>query len=317
MATDLIENYNYKLAPSWNDLWDEFKPNKEYIWTCVWGKEAATTVKQGNMWWQAFNMWIDRYPGVQTMVGYTGYGGCRMIPSNFLLSLYDKNGDDRWVSGFQSAWLYNDDTDDTSKFPDMKTMYKDTALYLYPGVLTQKERGYMSSRYTVFDMNDLYDEEGVPADRRSFFCMNKFNDNDRKEALDIDYSGLDYPIIRLGEVYLMRAEAYMNLGQKSEAADDINTLRKRITLPGYEKEMTVKVADLSDDFILDERARELGGEFMRWFDLKRMGKLVERVKKHNPDAAPYIKDFHVNRPIPQEQFDGMPDPSTLGQNEGY
>lgn len=317
LSTDLIENYNYNLAPSWDALWDEFNPSEENIWTCVWGKEAATSIQGGNMWWQAFNMWIDRYPGVQTMIGYTGFGGCHLAPSKFYLSLYNKEGDDRWASGFQRAWIYNDGADDTSKFPKMQTQYRDTALYLYPGILTQQQREYMAPRYTAFDMNDLYKEDGSPIDRRSFFCMKKFNDDDRKAALDADYSGLDYPIIRLGEVYLMRAEANMHLSQPDRAADDINTLRKRIILPGHEAEMTVKANDISEDFLLDERARELSGEFMRWFDLKRTGKLVERVKKYNPDAAPYIKEYHVNRPIPQIQFDGMPDPSTLGQNEGY
>lgn len=51
--------------------------------------------------------------------------------------------------------------------------------------------------------------------------------------------------------------------------------------------------------------------------LKRLGKLVERVKLYNPDAVDNIQDYHVVRPIPQSQFDGMPDWTTLGQNEGY
>lgn len=317
LATEIIENYNYKLAPSWNELWDESKINDEYIWTCVWGSDAATSPWRQNMWFAAFNMWIDRYPGVVTMLKYTGFGGCEMVPSQYLLSLYNQKGDDRWVSGYQNAWLYNDPEDDTSIFPDMQTLYKDTALYLYPGVLTQEQRNYMKTRYTVFDMNDLYDENGLPKDRRSFICLNKFNDDTRKGALDDVYCGLDYPIIRLGDIYLMRAEAYMYLNEKKSAADDINTLRKRIVIPGYEEEMRVKENDINIDFILDERARELAGEFTRWFDLKRTGKLIERVKAHNPEAAASIKDFHINRPIPQVQFDGMPDPSTLGQNQGY
>ena len=71
------------------------------------------------------------------------------------------------------------------------------------------------------------------------------------------------------------------------------------------------------DFILYERGRELAGEFQRWFDLKRLGKLVDHIKLCNPDAAGNIKDFHNVRPIPQTQFDGMPDWTTLVQNDGY
>jgi hypothetical protein len=53
----------------------------------------------------------------------------------------------------------------------------------------------------------------------------------------------------------------------------------------------------------------------RWVDLVRTGKLVERVRLHNPEASGNIQDHHVVRPIPQEQID-----RTLGgypQNCGY
>jgi hypothetical protein len=81
--------------------------------------------------------------------------------------------------------------------------------------------------------------------------------------------------------------------------------------------MEIDAGDVTLDFILDERAREFGGEMMRWFDLKRTDKLLERVRLHNPEASDYIQEHHRLRPIPQSQFDGMPDPETLGQNQGY
>ncbi len=71
------------------------------------------------------------------------------------------------------------------------------------------------------------------------------------------------------------------------------------------------------DLILDERARELLGEYDRWFDLKRTGKLIERVLKYNPWAAKSntIKDIHYLRPIPQSEIDlSFP---AMSQNPGY
>ena len=68
------------------------------------------------------------------------------------------------------------------------------------------------------------------------------------------------------------------------------------------------------DAVLDERARELGGEEGRWMDLVRTGKLIDRVKLYNPNAA-NIKPFHALRPIPQSQRDLSTVP--FPQNDGY
>lgn len=75
-------------------------------------------------------------------------------------------------------------------------------------------------------------------------------------------------------------------------------------------------ANISIDLILDERARELMGEYNRWFDLKRTGKLVERVKKYNPwTKGQSITDKHYLRPVPQSEIDlSFP---KMSQNPGY
>ena len=82
--------------------------------------------------------------------------------------------------------------------------------------------------------------------------------------------------------------------------------------------MEITAANLNNEFIIEERERELIAEQMRWFDLKRWGILVERVQKYNPQGAPNIKPFHALRPIPQVQIDRVTgNASSFAQNPGY
>lgn len=85
----------------------------------------------------------------------------------------------------------------------------------------------------------------------------------------------DYPMIRLADVYLMAAEAFLRGGagiSRAEALDLVNQVRLR----AYNNDAAGKISD-SDftlDFILDERARELYLESIRRTDLVRFNKFT-------------------------------------------
>jgi len=117
---------------------------------------------------------------------------------------------------------------------------------------------------------------------------------------------------------LIAAEALMG-SDPDKAVSYMNQLREKRAISGKASEMMITKSDMTVDFILDERARELGGEQLRWFDLKRFGKdkFVERIKAGNPDAANNVKTWHIVRPIPRNQLDAVFNKDEFTQNEGY
>jgi hypothetical protein len=88
-----------------------------------------------------------------------------------------------------------------------------------------------------------------------------------------DANVVDYKVIRMGEVYLNRAEAYYNLNDQVNALADLNTLRaNRYTtfVPGTETGTTLYNA------ILLQRRLELAFEGTRFFDIKRLNLPIQR-----------------------------------------
>lgn len=129
----------------------------------------------------------------------------------------------------------------------------------------------------------------------------------------------DIPILRLGEVYLNAAEAALRANNdKATALKYVNEIRKRAAVTGRQNEMLAQESDMTLDYILEERARELLAEQVRWCDLKRFGKLTKAYfEETNPDIADNFDPAkHTRRPIPQSQLDATTNPEEYGNN-GY
>ncbi|AHJ97128.1 RagB/SusD family nutrient uptake outer membrane protein [Hymenobacter swuensis] len=319
LAQKVISSYGYALQPRFADLWSMTNlENKEIVWAVNYSRDLslndrvdATLYPDGhprgaNNGHLLFLMKYDDQPGVIRDIPY-GRPFNRFMPSLFYLNLFNEKVDSRYAATFQTVWFANRAVTNIA--------VGDTAIvaskYIIPAATKAKRK------YRIWDQSAVYSPTGaVTGDRIHYMTMKKFLDPTRPTIAE-EQSARDAYVIRLADVYLTAAEAEFKAGNATKAAELINVVRRRAAILGREADMLITPADVTLDFILDERGRELGGEQLRWFDLKRTGKLLERVKKYNPDAANTIQEFHLVRPIPQRQLDAVSNKGEFTQNAGY
>lgn len=172
----------------------------------------------------------------------------------------------------------------------------------------------------VFDgVSPISYEEAIRTDAYGGICVRKFDDPESVHGTGSSFR--DIVLARLGETYLVAAEAYFKTNQLDKATEKINVVRRRAAEPGFE--LDVHANDITLDFILEERGRELFGEYHRWMDLKRTGKLIEYNELYNKDMAGSASDlmkgkdgqYKLLRPIPQDAIDL--NKAEIKQNPGY
>lgn len=137
--------------------------------------------------------------------------------------------------------------------------------------------------------------------RRSFPGIKKFLDDQYEEDYPtFDISHRDIMVLRLAEMYLIKAEAELATG--GDALKTINQLRAARAITGKDNSISGTV---TIETILKERAIELCGEYQRWFDLKRTHTLIDHVKKYNAQASGNIALKHYYRPIPLSELESV------------
>ncbi|GAA4397141.1 RagB/SusD family nutrient uptake outer membrane protein [Nibrella viscosa] len=319
MAQAVLANTSYKLEANYADLWKMSNlKTREAIYVVDYSANLALNdlanstfnpyghSRGGNNAHLLYLMKYDDRPGMTRDI-LNGRPFNRYMPTRFLLDLYSDN-DARYEGSFNEVWYANATTRPAGM------ALGDTAVYC-----TRKEipLAFQATRkYQVVDRVKIYNANGTVKDGLRYPSLSKFMDPTRPSFNEAQ-SARDVFVIRLAEVYLIAAEAQMKLGNLQAAADYINVLRTRAAKPGKVAAMQILPAQVTIDFILDERARELAGEQLRWFDLKRTGKLLERIRAYAPDNAVNLQDYHVLRPIPQTQLDAVTNKAEFTQNQGY
>ncbi|WP_316839238.1 RagB/SusD family nutrient uptake outer membrane protein [Pedobacter gandavensis] len=316
MALSVIDGgYGFSLLPAYADLWKmQNLKNKEVIYAVNYSTNLSLNdlvdpilnplghSRGSNSSHMLFAMKYDDQPGMLRDI-INGRPFDRYMPTRFLLDLY---GDDdaRYDGSFKTVWYANG----TTRPAGMKV--GDTAVFA-----TKKVFAPAGKLYKIFDRNAVYNADGTVKDQLHYVTLSKFDDPTRS-SINEAQSARDVFVIRFAELYLIAAEASLQLQNPDDAAKYINVLRTRAAKTGKVAAMQVSAAQMTLDFVLDERAREFAGEQIRWFDLKRTGKLLERVKAYNPNAA-NIKDFNLVKPIPRTQIDAVSNKGEFGQNTGY
>ena len=151
--------------------------------------------------------------------------------------------------------------------------------------------------------------------------------NDQPAPQGEAYTSIDFPMFRTGEAYLIAAEAILRgaQGTRAQALSYVNEIRQRAYMSGkYAKDGvrsdvagTITDAQLTLDFILAERQRELASELVRRTDLVRFGKFTKGNNwdwKNGERLGADVDDHFNVFPIPETERTNNPN---LKQNDGY
>ncbi len=320
LADQVINSGQYSLLPTFEEV---FTPgnehNDEIIFSVQYDSSSLGSTYGGNgqSCLFGFEYWTKIVSGFER--GNTTYGWKKnqFMATQFLFSLFDTSMDSRYDVTFLSEFY--------ATVADESIGLKEGDLRLY---------------FPKYDVDNVADSIAVQAEWPNAIIITKdywkqdiegmggsgmcpmvwkFYDPDATfPSNNQNYTGTrDIFLFRLADTYLMAAEAYYKAGDSNTAANRINSVRQRAALSGHMADMTISASDVDIDFILDERARELVGEYKRWPDLKRTGKLIERTLKYNNLAADRnrMDDHILLRPFPQSLIDQSK--GEFSQNPGY
>jgi hypothetical protein len=259
-----------------------------------------------------------------------------LMPTWHLLDLFDETRDSRYAASFLEKmyatypykWLATDVAstkyDKNAVVVGKETKIGDLAMYCTKGDLpfNRKDTNVIAVGKTDIYVNPVHGQPSAIVNNtvitEYYPSFTKFVNPNRTTTAATDFS--DAYVMRFAEMYLIAAEACVQLNQLTDAATYVNKVRDRAGITTADKAaLQVGAADMNMDFILDERAREFVGEQQRWMDLKRVFRgqdWVNYIKKWNPDIT-LVQPYHWIRPIPRDELNTLLNATEFGQNPEY
>ncbi|WP_340850672.1 RagB/SusD family nutrient uptake outer membrane protein [Polaribacter vadi] len=296
-ALDVIEDpmSPHSLVATTADVFKGDKNNSEQLYVIQTDNELLgggdVTMMNANFVTQYFQI-----PGIVEDLEQGGRGFSRVIPNNYLLDLLAEDPNDTRDDNtyFRLNYFYND----VNNLPAGKNV--GDVIDIYKPISAANPDGDQYQRYFQ---------------RLHPSCV-KFNEEDDDAT---SYRNRTSALVyRLAETYLIAAEAIMR--SSGDPLPYINAVRTRAN--------AAPVTTISEQIILDERARELSFEGQRWFTLKRMGQEVinRQIRTYagagdfypanlgSKDPRTNWQDHFINWPIFQEDLDllGPNYPQNLG-----
>ena len=343
--------YNTYMYATYDEVFKEENNwnNKEALWKHRWyAGEDGHGSSNGNYKLNRndeyflcnVNKFGAREDNQETRLTWGGSMSGLFMPTQHLLNLYVQNDgslDPRFHSSFTTEWnanknytwdesatkLYNKD----ASVIGSKLAKGDLAIkFLMPqdANYNDEKAKRTTSDYLVISYDDVYDDasknvkmeyNGTDSQFRYYYpSLNKHNSSryyvanaSKKRNGNLNATFM----MRMAEVYLIAAEADIYVNNGANAMSYINKVRTRAGATPLTGTATVRT-------VLDERGRELCGEYCRFYDLKRTGmfKNDSYLKDTHPDLAKFFKPEYALRPI-STTFTATITNGNEYQNPGY
>lgn len=343
--------YGAYMYPTYEEVFAEEnnKENKEALWKHRWyagsdGHGSSNGNFKLNRNDEKFLCNINKFGAREdnqtSRLTWEGSQAGIFMPTQYLLNLYvqqDGTLDPRFHKSFTTQWNANRnyEWDESSK----NNFGKEDAIVgkklntgdLAIKIVMPQDADYVAevskkatANYLIVDYKDVYDdanknvitERGAGENMFRYFypSLNKHNSSNyyvanaskkRNGNLNATF------IIRMAEIYLIAAEADIYLNGGANAMGYINKVRQRAGATPLTGSASVRT-------VLDERGRELCGEYCRFYDLKRTGMFKDNsyLQATHPDLARYFKPEYALRPISTTFTNGINNGAEY-QNPGY